>query len=297
MPQEVLTFPVKTRTVTKTAETTDSSVYLSADTSTQTEDVEKFVDITFETTPVRQDAYYYENATLDAGKSAFYSYAYDADRSPTAYVTAAASDHSSSAIIDWGYEGGYITVSVKNGSTKTLTFSITVTVTYTASWEQVGTASAAVSGVPAGWDSYTLSDYLVMEGDWADMTVSDDGQTVTMSGWRSTEFDRSAVVAWVKIHCTNQVTTGYSGLASAPYEGQNIYDIEVEESTGAIFSAGTPYVSESNINCWCYGNYGGYGEITFSYKYDTEEKYFAVNVDGIDVDGINIDGVDLDPNA
>lgn len=290
-------------TTTRTKTTTDDSVYISPDYSTQTKDTEETRPLgNMETEWIESTDTHTETVTLASGKVRYYYYSYESYQRPSVTsLQVRVSDGSSnySANSNWNSSSNQMVVQIANPSSKTLTYYVTTKINYRSGLRQVGTTSTSLLQTPEGWSSYTLSSYLFSDGDGT-VSLSSDGQSVTVSNWAASPGkDAAEIGVWlqVKVHCTDRYITGYSGVASVPYEGSSPANLEVTSYSDAITSYDTPYISGSNIRCWCYGSYSGYGSITFQYTADetVTERYFKVKFNGEEVKGIKFNGTLLDP--
>lgn len=137
-------------------------------------------------------------------------------------------------------------------------------------------------------------------GSGSSYSISDDGATLTVNGWATTEGYPSGnkISASCTVAVERRYVSGYSGYASVAIDDTDPYDIEVDSLTSGV-TAGTPSYSGGRIVCWLYANYERTASVTFSYKVDSTvtEKYFNINVNGEDIEEVNFNDVDLDPNA
>lgn len=136
-------------------------------------------------------------------------------------------------------------------------------------------------------------------GSGSSYSISDDGATLTVNGWATTEGYPSGnkISASCTVAVERRYASGYSGHASVAIDDTDPYDIEVDSLTSGV-TAGTPSYSGGRIVCWLYANYERTASVTFSYKVGetVTEKFFMVKYNGELVKGIKFNGVLLDPN-
>lgn len=137
-------------------------------------------------------------------------------------------------------------------------------------------------------------------GSGSSYSISDDGATLTVNGWATTEGYPSGnkISASCTVAVERRYVSGYSGYASVEIDDTEPYDIEVSSVSSGV-TYGTPSYSGGRITCWLYAGYSRTASVTFSYKVDSTvtEKYFNINVNGEDIEEVNFNDVDLDPNA
>lgn len=138
-------------------------------------------------------------------------------------------------------------------------------------------------------------------GSGSSYSISDDGATLTVNGWATTEGYPSGnkISASCTVAVERRYVSGYSGYASVPIEDTAPYDIAVSSVSSGVTSYSSPYYSSGNIRCTLYADNFMTASVTFSYKVDSTvtEKYFNINVNGEDIEEVNFNDVDLDPNA
>lgn len=135
-------------------------------------------------------------------------------------------------------------------------------------------------------------------GSGSSYSISDDGATLTVNGWATTEGYPSGnkISASCTVAVERRYVSGYSGYASVAIDDTDPYDIEVDSVTSGV-TAGTPSYSSGRITCWLYANYSRTASVTFSYKVGetVTERYFMVKHNGELVKGIKFNGVLLEP--
>ena len=136
-------------------------------------------------------------------------------------------------------------------------------------------------------------------GSGSSYSISDDGATLTVNGWATTEGYPSGnkISASCTVAVERRYVSGYSGYASVAIDDTDPYDIEVSSVSSGVTSYSSPYYSSGNIRCTLYADNSMTASVTFSYKVGetVTERYFMVKHNGELVKGIKFNGVLLEP--
>lgn len=305
-----ISLPVAERTTTGTVtkEATDSSVSITADYSS------RYVNYDASGTSAPFTPYIQGETTED--RSSLFTLAPQADKYlyfniPTQYTGWDIElSNSSFELIDAEIreDMNQLQVHIRNTNSRVQSGTVTVVWALVTGWYSptpidIPLDAPAVDGeaYQNGYSYEIVGSVTLSVGSGSSYSISDDGATLTVNGWVTTEGYPSGnkISASCTVAVERRYVSGYSGYASVSIEDTAPYDIAVSSVSSGVTSHSTPYYSNGYIRCTLYANYSTNASVTFSYKVDTTvtEKYFNVNFNGVDVEEVNFDGVDLDPNA
>lgn len=305
-----ISLPVAERTTTKTITkyATDSSVSITEDYSS------RYVNYDASGTSAPFTPYIQGETTED--RSSLFTLAPQADKYlyfsiPTQYTGWDIElSNSSFELIDAEIreDMNQLQVHIRNTNSRVQSGTVTVVWALVTGWYSptpidIPLDAPAVDGVAYqnGYSYEIVGAVTLSVGSGSSYSISDDGATLTVNGWATTEGYPSGnkISASCTVAVERRYRSGYSGYASVPIEDTAPYDIAVSSVSSGVTSYSSPYYSSGNIRCTLYADNSMTASVTFSYKVDSTvtEKYFNINVNGEDIEEVNFNDVDLDPNA
>lgn len=290
---------------------TDSSVYLSADTSpSYTTSSATGTAYTFGGDEMEQVAYDYVGVTgVTSSTSRQVSFTKPSGIAIDDYEVS--SSTSLITITGSSLSGNTLYVSFTGRGAVPATGNISVSWIAATGYFVVSSVSIPLEGVTQYGNAYSISgtpSFTVNGGNGTysatagSYSLSSNGQTLTVTNLRSNivvggSSVSTTVTVSLSVRVRHDYITGYSGTASAQVSDANPRDIAVSSVSSNVTSHSTPYLSGSYIYCTLYGNSSGTASVTFSYKVGetVTEKFFMVKHNGELVAGVKHNGEILLP--